>query len=123
MIDPVTQDLNRHIADMEKSDALAEAEEAKVEEMIGDLKTVKEILEEMMCDESIDLPSDLAAVMTTNPADRLAHLALFFDRLTETVRIEAKRLAPGLVEADINRAEADEAEAKAMDKEDRDNGY
>ena len=126
---PVTADLNRHLNQLDRDEARAEAVDEKLAEMMADRKTLAAILDDVLQDDpymdiaengSTNLANDLATIMLAgNDAGAIAAATgPFIARLREAAEERMRMDAETAVADDEAQAEQDAAEARASARED-----
>lgn len=125
---PVTADLNRHLSQLDRDEAHAEAVEDKLAEMMADRKALAAIIDDVIQDDpfmdiadngSTNLANDLATLLLAGEdAGAIAAAAGSFITTLRNAAEERMRLdAETAVDADIARAADDAAEARAVSRE------
>lgn len=116
---PVTDDLNKYLAQQERDEASAEQVDSKVDELMESQVDVAGSLDTLMADSDVDdngnslFANDLAAVLLASDAAFSTAAIRYFGSLREQVRQQLRPEAENLVDDDIERSGQDHAEQKA----------
>lgn len=114
MSDPVEQDLARYLREQDEANALATLEERKVSEWSLDPEKCAEAVQEIL--ENEDLADEIGRAMATGNA--LVAGEVIHKLFEEKLQAKLAEWAPKAVEADIEQAKQEAAEAQAEARED-----